>query len=1235
MKTTPYIEAKNKCKVIYSDTKKIQCETTALTLDIPQDKVDTAPGLRYRIRRDNAKVGFNILKPDDLIYDTTTTIMELSGDYNNNIPVYYYADGKFCPFYDGYYRFWAFSDDHLALSFKNPITGAYDYAINFQGFTQYNDYFGNPSTRSSFIFMKKDVCIEMKLAQYNALGPGYYKVGMEICEKVITDDKIPTADTQTADIAICSDHTKPSVNQAKLTRRRLDAQQTVSSIPIPNKSTQVIKLRALVKRIFRLTYSIAIPVNKKFQLTCGDTTEVFANSNTTSSANIRSFFSKVINWNSIVKRKALDINNLPVNEVNESPIAPAGLDLSRYFINLPVAGVVPLSSFFSDKTGGSNTAANFNFIYVIDRTESNVVTVNSVISKCSCKYLDSASTSTDFTSASDCTLTKIQDVSPKISGNMSFKISYLNESGVNENTEVGPIDINNSNVQSIESLLNVIPAITDKVTVSDTSIKNEDEKNYHIMLNTDRNFVFTDISGIDLNNGDSFIQFDDVIKFNKNFFFTSVPTEFLKMPINTYSEPATLTILKPLGQIMVYSTDIFGNEIQASCDFGVCDYKPFDKSYLPTITMAGYMQPVFGALIDKVVEFLVCESSKENCIFKIGYASCFLNVNPTNSNQLFCSSMNNIVAGVYNPEIITKYGYMNSVNTNKQTFPLSISSFSPNTISEIGGTEITIIGNNFPSSDVVPSSDISSDFVTVGGLPCIPSSISFTKIVCKTMKKLTNGSTTKVIVSFNTQVSISTTDLIWISQTESIFITDPSTLAYSPGDKKLIRVTFSSVDANGQSVVNFDHFDLTQSIAYLSHTSQLGYTVQLGIVTNSVVSTLDLAFPGGINGDYLLLIKLVRIKDKLGNAISKVNLDVEVKKFEISLPIIEQVSPQEGSPQGGTLITIKGKFFMAQLLDQNVYINKKQCSIQTASSNEITCITKGLTSGELNLMDKPLPLSVDQFIQYSSICANTCTFTYKQQLFTKISHVLTSSEPITSLRRLKLSDTFQIRGYGLDSLLTTGSTYKFYDSSISNLKDNKSYTLEEKTNQALALKQCKLTGSKCNFTLGALQSGHIADYKVISVTSTTAVIQITQIIKFGNFKFYLQTERGLSIFNYYDLSMNLNMIYSDSNVIFNFYFDPLKPVINSIFPTQISQHGSLMTVIASDTNQIPKTKDTATKFNILGNNCIIIENAELSASAKYQCLVIPDQSTYANGKSQALSINIYEKDFNYFLLQND
>ena len=1211
---------KNRCNVITADIRVITCRTTPLTINLPVSDIETPPGLRYRIKSNASIENFNSNTPDDITYDSTKTILELGDTFNSSTPVFVNADGRFCPLYDGYYRFWVYNKENIQLSLKNPITNSFENAIKFQGNTPLNDFFGNPSTRSDFIFMKKGICIDMRLTQMIS-GSGYYRVATEICEKTLIDGKIPSSEDQVADKTLCSDHTKSSTSQLS------------SDKQIYNKSKQVVRLSVKILKIFRLTYSIKVPLLKKFELKCGNTSKLFLNSNDTTSADISTFFTNLTKKDSIVKRKAFNSINLPVNELNESSMSSSSItDMSNYFINLPVAGEIPLVSFFNDKSGGDSTAVSYNFIYVVNESESNVLSVSSLINTCTCKYLNSDDQSTDFSTGLDCSILKLQEASKKIQGNMKFKVSYTTDTGAIEESIIGPINVDSLNSSLIEKQLDQIAMLANKVIVTDTNYINEDQKTFHIKIASDRSFSFTDLSGAGINQGKAFIDFSDIIRFNKNFFFDNIPTEMIRMPINSYSEVGAPEVKLPLTQILLYSVDYFGNEIQAVCDFGICDFKILPKSYLPTVTNVGFASPVYGATTNANPSYFKCASASRNCLLTIGYATAFVSPNPNDGTQLFSLSMSNIVAGSYVGTLTSSLGVLDSSNTFIQVFPLTLSSFSPMNISEIGGTQVTIIGKNFPTSLVVPFSDIPNDLVTVGGSNCIVASRTLTQIVCMTTKKLVTNFTTKVVISFKGQSVTSSGDLTWLPQAESISITNPTTFSFSTGERKIIRTTFSSTDINGTSNVNFSQFDLSKSNVSVVHGTQGTLTPIESInpltSDSTATSMLDFILPSLVEGQYKLFISLVRNSSKANVSITPITLFVELKDITISLPTILSIYPNEGSPQGGTLITINGNNFVSQNKDQTVNIDNTLCIIQTTSSNEITCITKGLTTGESNLINKPLTVIVSQFNKYNSICSSTCTFTYKSSLFAKISKVNRNiTNPTSPIPTIK----YYLIGYALDSILTINTTYNLYQDSLINLKDMKEYKDEEVSTRNSIQRQCKLTGSKCNYTSQAILDGIIATYKINSVSSSNAELEIMDIKKNGNFKFYIQTDKGLIVYNTNDSNLNIDKISTDSNVLFNYSTKPVtQPSISNVIPNTITQYGNIITIIATDNKQFPLQTESERIITILGNKCKLLDSITQQIPGQYQCFLFPDSSTYQDKKSQNIEVTIFNKTFSTY-----
>ena len=307
----------------------------------------------------------------------------------------------------------------------------------------------------------------------------------------------------------------------------------------------------------------------------------------------------------------------------------------------------------------------------------------------------------------------------------------------------------------------------------------------------------------------------------------------------------------------------------------------------------------------------------------------------------------------------------------------SITSVSPSTGSQAGGTRITITGNGF--------SDISGfNVVRIGNTICEVISSSFTSIVCNT-KASTNDQQQPV----NVTVKASTSECV------ASEISD-------------CQYTFS--DANTPVVSTFSPSNIVspQPTELLFQVS--GLPSQLSDVMVKVgkeicnVTLVDASSPllkcqisGAVAGNHKITINVIG----KGNA----RFDTGLSDTLVVEPKVTSISPDESSINGGLTVTINGNGFDPSPNETTVTIGGDACKIMTVTYGQIKCVTPPQAASD----SVALQVTVSSNLG-SSFPAATIAYT------TAATPVVTSLSPTTG----KGGDILTLSGSRLDPLPSNG-----------------------------------------------------------------------------------------------------------------------------------------------------------------------------------------------------------------------
>ena len=312
------------------------------------------------------------------------------------------------------------------------------------------------------------------------------------------------------------------------------------------------------------------------------------------------------------------------------------------------------------------------------------------------------------------------------------------------------------------------------------------------------------------------------------------------------------------------------------------------------------------------------DASADATTIRIGYALCV--VTSISETSISCDlplgpTGEVAVAGTWTPKVhIVNKGFVVSESNSEVTIPLVISSVSPASGSEKGGTLITISGTGFLND--LNNLDLTQT-VKIGDSPCNVKSTTSTSITCET-SIMTTDSTITVTVGIVTQTT--------------------SDFEYLASDTPVVSgISVSS----GSTIV----------------TTEITFT---GTGFGTDQAKVDVKLKGDINLDCLIFeITDTQIKCNVNggprgvytwslwvNPVGYADFGVSTS-YELKLQI-NSISPASGSLNGGTLITVTGEGF-STITDQMLVLLGTQdnlCIIQSTESTTFTCLTSEIYTKE-------------------------------------------------------------------------------------------------------------------------------------------------------------------------------------------------------------------------------------------------------------------------------------------------
>ncbi|XP_071792804.1 fibrocystin-L-like isoform X2 [Asterias amurensis] len=376
-------------------------------------------------------------------------------------------------------------------------------------------------------------------------------------------------------------------------------------------------------------------------------------------------------------------------------------------------------------------------------------------------------------------------------------------------------------------------------------------------------------------------------------FMGPIPGEFLRVP---HSEP---------------QVEVIVNSIPSSCSGGQCTFE-----YSDDVTPKAFSSsPSIGSAFLNTVLTLTgsgfSANSGENNV-TLNDAVC--EVTSFSETSISCS-VGESVAGVFDVLVeVDGRGYAEYPNGSLTfQYEMGVTDISPTVGSEAGGTEVDITGYGF-------SEDISNVNVTVGSLPCLIKESSYDLIKC--------------VISLDTQVSsrrrrrsIHTVDLVIVVNDYSITKED-----FFSFDTSLtpaitaISQDVSSVRGGDLLVISGHGFGVSGAEIKIGSAK-----CEVEVQTDTEIKcTIPANFPG------VYYIELT-VTDQ-GFAAVEIQF-----KYELE---VTGMFPDQGSSQGGTVVTLTGAGFGSNASDVTVSMDDYACVITSVADDEIKC--EMTTSGRVH-----------------------------------------------------------------------------------------------------------------------------------------------------------------------------------------------------------------------------------------------------------------------------------------------
>ncbi|XP_078617899.1 fibrocystin-L-like [Branchiostoma floridae x Branchiostoma japonicum] len=358
-------------------------------------------------------------------------------------------------------------------------------------------------------------------------------------------------------------------------------------------------------------------------------------------------------------------------------------------------------------------------------------------------------------------------------------------------------------------------------------------------------------------------------------------------------------------------------------------YFSFDPCYTPGITS---ISPISGTM-DDVITVNASGLGSDSCMNEVTVAGfpCTCQLDTADSMSCTIDPQDAMPVATYNLVELKVNNRGNALNTlptvEERGYVLlpNIDSISPDVGSMVGGTLLTITGSGFTSSGI-EASDID---IRVGALKCPITEHTYNQIVCETAPI----SQTKRSASSNIERDISIT---MTTGGGPVNFACSSNCSYTYSESATPRVTdVQPTDVSGavtQLAINGSLFGTDPSKVSVSVD---GDDVKCNITT--------------ITDDYIecdLGPVRVGVKSFSVHVQGKGKADSSVTSVE-SLATIDDVTPSEGSINGGNTVTITGNGFVAG--NTVVLIDGESCDIRNITRLQIDCVAPAGVEGEVLL----------------------------------------------------------------------------------------------------------------------------------------------------------------------------------------------------------------------------------------------------------------------------------------------
>lgn len=310
-----------------------------------------------------------------------------------------------------------------------------------------------------------------------------------------------------------------------------------------------------------------------------------------------------------------------------------------------------------------------------------------------------------------------------------------------------------------------------------------------------------------------------------------------------------------------------------------------------------------------------------------------------------------LVAGSFLPEVyVNPYGYaafanaVSPINVALNPTSLAVSSGGNN-----GGYYNSLIGAGFPSDKTKISITVCGKVATI--ISSTNQKVQFFQPSCPTQDSQ----------SVNVQVGSLTHSSLSFSyndgSTAAPVITSISPTTQNPAIKGVLTIsgTGFGTDQNELSV-------------FLSNSSGKVYQLKVISVTNT---SIQAGLPGGYPGTFTVQITK---PNTTGDSIAST---AGADQFQY-LFSITSISPNSGSYNGGTLLTITGTNFSPEYSDTLVYIGDTTnwfCIIESITTTQITCRTPAISKYYTPGIAQRVVIST-KIYQLSSCPGDSCNFTY-------------------------------------------------------------------------------------------------------------------------------------------------------------------------------------------------------------------------------------------------------------------